>query len=192
MWRYTFFASTLTRSAGTFTSSAGLFEKVYFPRLAVPLAGICNNFISFGIQFLLFLGIYFFSGQQKSADLSVTVCLVPLLLLQLALLGLGVGCLVSALTTRYRDFAMMLNFGIQLLMYGSCVMYPLSLVPEGWRWVFILNPVVSVIEIFRYAFFGTMTIGLPAIALGWLLTLVFLVLGLLAFRKAESNFIDTV
>lgn len=190
---WTFFASALGKAASTFIGNAGLFEKVYFPRLAVPIAGIFNNMISFGIQFVLFLAIFFFYHEEgKAMTLSPTVCLLPLLLLQLAMLGLGLGCLVSALTTRYRDFAMMLNFGMQLLMYGSCVMYPLSIVPPEWRWAFVINPVVSVIEVFRFAFFGTMTIGLPAILLGWVLTLVFLFLGLIAFRSAESNFIDTV
>ncbi len=190
---WSFFSSTLSKSATTFTGGAGLFSKVYFPRLVVPIAGIINNFLSFGIQFVLFLGIYLYYGERfHSVNPTTTILLIPLLVLQLALLGLGGGCLVSSLTTRYRDFAMMLNFGLQLLMYASCVMYPLSLVPEEWRWAFLLNPVVPVVETFRYAFFGETAITLGAVLVGWGITLVILVVGLVSFRRAEADFVDTV
>lgn len=188
-----FFASTLSRSATTFTGNAGLFEKVYFPRLSVPIAGIINNFLSFAIQFLVFVGIYIYYGESfKTVNPTFTILLAPLVLVQLALLGLGAGCLITSLTTRYRDFAMILGFGIQLWMYGSCVVYPLSAVPEQWRWLVLLNPVVPVIETFRFAFFGDTVITFGQILVGWTLTLAILVVGLLSFHSAENNFVDTV
>ncbi|MFA7234486.1 MAG: ABC transporter permease [Terrimicrobiaceae bacterium] len=190
---WNFFATTLSRSASTFTGNAGLFEKVYFPRLSVAIAGIINNFLSFAIQFLLFVGIYLYYGESfKTVNPTLTILLAPLVIVQLALLGLGAGCLVTSLTTRYRDFAMMLSFGIQLWMYGSCVVYPLSAVPQEWHWFLLLNPVVPVVETFRFAFFGDTAITLGQILIGWVVTLVILVAGLLAFHSAENSFVDTV
>jgi len=190
---WTFFSSTLIRAAGTFTGNAGLFQKVYFPRLSVTIAGIINNFLSFAIQFVLFVGIYIYYGESfKTVNPTFTILLAPLVIAQLALLGLGAGCLITSLTTRYRDFALMLGFGIQLWMYGSCIVYPLSAVPSGWQWLALLNPVVPVIETFRFAFFGNSAITLAQILVGWAMTLVILVAGLLAFHSAESNFVDTV
>jgi len=190
---WTFFATTLSRSASTFTGNAGLFEKVYFPRLTVPIAGIINNFLSFAIQFLLFVGIYIYYGESfKTVNPTFTILLAPLVVVQLSLLGLGAGCLITSLTTRYRDFALMLGFGLQLWMYGSCVVYPLSAVPQEWHWLLLLNPVVPVIETFRFAFFGDTAITLGQVLTGWVVTLVILVVGLFAFHSAENNFVDTV
>jgi len=190
---WTFFSTTLSRSASTFTANAGLFGKVYFPRLSVTIAGIINNFLSFAIQFLLFVGIYIYYGESfKTVNPTFTILLAPLVIVQLALLGLGAGCLITSLTTRYRDFALMLGFGIQLWMYGSCIVYPLSAVPPEWKWLILLNPVVPVIETFRFAFFGNSAITLAQILVGWAMTLVILVAGLLAFHSAENNFVDTV
>ena len=190
---WNFFASTLARSASTFTGNAGLFEKVYFPRLSVAIAAIINNFLSFAIQFVVFVGIYIYYGESfKTVNPTFTILLAPLVVVQLALLGLGAGCLVTSLTTRYRDFAMMLGFGIQLWMYGSCIVYPLSEVSPEWQWLFLLNPVVPVVETFRFAFFGDSTITLGQILIGWLVTLIVFTIGLLSFHSAESNFVDTV
>jgi lipopolysaccharide transport system permease protein len=189
---WTFFSSTLSKSAGTFTGSAGLFDKVYFPRLIIPLTGIVNNFLTFSIQFLLFLGIYFFySASFHTVDPMHAIILAPLAIVQLSMLALGAGCLVTSFATKYRDFAMMLGFGIQLWMYGSCVVYPLSAVSEEWQWVLLLNPVVPVIENFRFAFFGETIVTLPQMLFGWFVTIIILASGLLSFNRAESNFVDT-
>lgn len=190
---WNFFASTLTRSATTFTGNAGLFEKVYFPRLSVALAGIINNFLSFSIQFLLFVSIYLYYWVSfDTVKPGWAILLAPLVLVQLSLLALGTGCLVTSLTTRYRDFAMMLGFGIQLWMYASCVINPLSEIPQDYRWLVALNPVVPVVETFRLAFFGNSIITLGQILVGWAITLVVLVAGLLSFHSAENSFVDTV
>jgi lipopolysaccharide transport system permease protein len=189
---WNFFSSTLTKAAGTFTGSAGLFDKVYFPRLVIPLTGIINSLLTFAIQFLLFLGIYFYYSESfHTVDPTLTIVLAPLAVVQLSLLALGAGCLVTSVATKYRDFSMMLGFGLQLWMYASCVVYPLSAVPETWRWVLLLNPVVPVVENFRFAFFGETIVTLPQIFLGWIVTIIILVAGLLAFNRAENNFVDT-
>jgi len=189
---WNFFSSTLTKAAGTFTGSAGLFDKVYFPRLVIPLTGIINSLLTFAIQFLLFLGIYFYYSESfHTVDPTLTIVLAPLAVVQLSLLALGAGCLVTSVATKYRDFSMMLGFGLQLWMYASCVVYPLSAVPETWRWVLLLNPVVPVVENFRFAFFGETIVTLPQIFLGWIVTIIILFAGLLAFNRAENNFVDT-
>jgi lipopolysaccharide transport system permease protein len=189
---WNFFSSTLSKAAGTFAGSAGLFDKVYFPRLIVPLTGIANNLLTFAIQFLLFLSIYFYYSESfHTVDPKLTIVLAPLAVVQLSLLALGAGCLVTSVATKYRDFALMLGFGLQLWMYGSCVVYPLSAVPTEWQWVLLLNPVVPVIENFRYAFFGETIVTLPQMIIGWVVTVAILVAGLLAFNRAENNFVDT-
>jgi len=189
---WNFFSSTLTKAAGTFTGSAGLFDKVYFPRLVIPITGIINSLLTFAIQFILFLGIYFYYSESfHTVDPTLTIVLAPLAVVQLSLLALGAGCLVTSVATKYRDFAMMLGFGLQLWMYASCVVYPLSAVPETWRWVLLLNPVVPVIENFRFAFFGETIVTLPQMILGWIVTIVIHVAGLLAFNRAENDFVDT-
>jgi lipopolysaccharide transport system permease protein len=190
---WAFFSSTLMKAAGTFTGNAGLFEKVFFPRLSVAIAAIINNFLSFMIQFILFVGIYiYYSKSFQTVNPTVTIFVAPLVVIQLSLLALGTGCLITSLTTRYRDFAMMLGFGLQLWMYGSCVVYPLSAVAKEWQWVILLNPIVPVIETFRYAFFGDTTITLMQVLGGWMTTIVVLILGLLSFHSSEKNFVDTV
>ena len=190
---WNFFASTLMRSASTFTGNAGLFEKVYFPRLSIAIAAILNNFLSFMIQFILFVGIYIYYGENfRTVNPTLTILLAPLVVIQLSFLALGTGCLITSLTTRYRDFAMMLGFGLQLWMYASCVVYPLSAVSKEWQWVILLNPVVPVIETFRFAFFGDTAITVIQILGGWITTIVVLFMGLLAFHSSEKSFVDTV
>lgn len=152
-WGY--FSDCLNKSAGTFSSNASIFSKVYFPRLTVPIANAITNLLTFGIQFGLFLVIWIaviFKGAPVHPQFAIVF--VPLLLLQMALLGIGVGCFISSFTTRYKDFSLLVGFGVQLWMYASCVFYPLSSVPDKWRWILVLNPMVPIIEGFRYAFLG--------------------------------------
>ena len=120
------------------------------------------------------------------------ILVLPLLMLQMAALGLGVGCMVSALTTRYRDLAMAVGFGVQLWMYGSCIFYPLSTIPEAWRWLFILNPMVPVIESFRFAFLGTGTVELWQLGVGVVESAVIFTLGIMTFNHVEKSFADTI
>lgn len=190
-WNY--FGDCLAKTSNTFTSNSGIFSKIYFPRLIMPLATTTSNLISFALQFALFLGVYFYMlSQGAPLQPSFRVIVLPFLILQMAALGIGVGCLVSALTTRYRDLAMAVGFGVQLWMYGSCVFYPLSSVPERWQWIFMLNPMVPVIESFRFAFLGAGTVEIWQLALGALESFVIFLVGIAVFNHVEKSFSDTI
>jgi lipopolysaccharide transport system permease protein len=190
-WNY--FSACLTRSATTFTGNAGIFGKVYFPRLVMPISTILTNLLTFAIQFamfLLFFAFYWWKGVPVQPNWRVII--LPFLLVQMAALGLGIGCIVSALTTRFRDLAFMVQFGTQLWMYASCVVYPLSQIPKEWRLLFILNPMVPIIESFRFAFLGGGIVEIWHLAVSAVLTLILLLIGLNMFSRAEKTFMDTV
>lgn len=190
-WSY--FADCLIKTSNTFVTNAPIFGKVYFPRLAMPIATVITNLITFSIQFsffLVFFAIYYFKGAPLHPTWRVLV--TPLLLIEMAALGLGVGCLVSSVTTRYRDLAMLVVFGVQLWMYASCVAYPLSQIPREWRWVFVLNPMVPIIEAFRFAFLGSGIIEIWHLAVGCSVAAVIFVAGITMFRRMEKTFADTV
>lgn len=190
-WGY--FSSCLTRAAVTFTNNSAIFGKVYFPRLVMPISTIFANLLTFTIQFGVFLAFFaFYWWHGANVHPNWRVIILPFLLIQMAALGLGIGCIVSALTTRYRDFAFMVQFGTQLWMYGSCVVYPLSQIPKEWRMLFILNPMVPIIESFRFAFLGGGIVEIWHLAVSGATTLILLFLGLVMFSRAEKTFMDTV
>jgi len=189
LWNY--FASCLTSTSNTLGSNAGLFGKVYFPRLAVPLSVVITRLYTFTIQFVFFLVVYFLT-MAGGADLKPNwyLFLVPVMVAHAALLGLGVGLWASALTVKYRDLNQLISFGVGLMMYATPIFYPLSAVPVSLRWLVTLNPMAPVIEIFRYAFTGTGTLPLVEYAISLGLTLVVVFFGLALFHRAERNFID--
>ncbi len=192
-WNY--FAACLTKTSTTFTANAGLFGKVYFPRLIIPLSVVVSNLIQFGIQFLLFLGFFAWhgvAGAPVHPHWSQIVLLTPLLLLLMCFLGLGCGIIVSSLTTKYRDMQFLVGFGVQLLMYGTPVIYSLGSIPEKYRPWLEANPVTPIIECFRgiYLGAGEWSAGSLAYAAGF--TLVTLFFGLLIFHRVEKTFMDTV
>ena len=190
-WSY--FADCLNKSAATFSGNAGIFSKVYFPRLTVPIANSITNLITFAIQFALFLAVLgYFTWKGAPVHTSWRVVVLPLLLLQMAMLGIGFGCIVSSLTTRYRDLAMLLGFFVQLWMYASCVLFPLSLYPKQWHWLLVLNPMVPVIESFRFAFLGAGTVEVYQLLSGAAVSLVVFLLGIFIFRHVERTFSDTM
>lgn len=191
LWGY--FAGVLTGTSNTFTSNAGIFGKVYFPRLAVPVAIIASRLIGFSIQFLFmlcFLGYFMLSGADVAPN--AWVLLTPVLLLMMAALGLGLGIIVSSLTTRYRDLAVVIGFGVQLLMYATPVIYPLSALPEPYRFWMLLNPIAPIMEIFRYAYLGAGEIHLGLLVYSIMLTSAILIAGILLFNRVERTFMDTV
>lgn len=191
MWNY--FATCLNNTSNTFIANSGLFGKVYFPRLVVPISVVFSCLIRFGIQFLMFLliGSYFLiSGADIQPNFYIF--LTPLFLLQMGILGLGVGILISSLTTKYRDLSFLVGFGVQLWMYASPIVYPMSQIPEKWRIYFVINPMVQVIEGFRFAFLGVGSFNLFQYGLGWLITLLILFIGVLLFSRVEKTFMDTV
>ena len=190
-WSY--FSECLNKSASTFSSNANIFSKVYFPRLTVPIANAITNLLTFAIQFTIFIAVLgYFIIKGAPIEPSYRVVVLPLLVLQMALLGIGFGCIVSSLTTRYRDLGIVMGFLVQLWMYGSCVIIPLSEVKPEWQPFFVLNPMVPVIESFRFAFLGAGTVTIPQLLTGGVVSLVVFVVGIVVFRKTERNFSDTI
>lgn len=190
-WNY--FSSCLTNTSNTFISNASIFGKVYFPRLTVPVSVVIVNLITFFIQFLLFLCflIYFYL-RGAAIHSSLWILLTPLLLLQMGVLGLGMGILISSLTTKYRDLTFVVGFGTQLWMYATPIVYPMSQIPEKWQWLYALNPMASIIETFRYAFLGSGSVNLQHLATSAGMTLLIFFLGIILFSRIEKSFMDTV
>jgi len=190
-WGY--FNSCVTQTASTFSANASLFDKVYFPRLVVPISQLIVNLIGFAMQMMLFL-FFFVYYYLQGAEISMgwRIIVLPLLLLQMAAFGLGVGCIVSALTTRFRDLQIMLGFFMQLWMYASCVVYPLSMVPENWRWLYAINPMVFIIEGFRYAFMGHGTVYLWQILVSFVVGMAVVAVGLVLFNRTQRTCVDII
>jgi lipopolysaccharide transport system permease protein len=192
MWNY--FSGALTNTSNTFVNNASIFGKVYFPRLVLPLSVVISNIVRLGIQLLLLtlvIGYYHFNGYpfQFRAEL----LLLPLLVLQLAALGLGLGIIISSVTTKYRDFSVLLGFAIQLFMYITPVVYPLSFLEgKSYKWIILINPLTPIIETFRLALFGVGTVDLPTFIYSIAFTLITLFIGIILFNKVEKTFMDTV
>ncbi len=191
LWGY--FSGVLNGTSSTFTGNAGIFGKVYFPRLAVPVAGLLSRLIAFGLQFLFFLGfLAFFMLRGAEVAPNAWVLITPLLLIIMAALGLGLGVIVSSLTTRYRDLTVVVGFGVQLLMYATPVIYPLSALPEPYRLWMLLNPIAPVMEMFRYAYLGAGENSPGLLAFSIVITTLILYIGIILFNRVERTFMDTV
>lgn len=190
-WNY--FSGCLTATASTFTANAGVMGKVYFPRLVMPVSTVLSNLISFGIQFVFFL-IFWIMDIVSGANVhpSPYIFLAPLLVLQMACLGLGFGVIVSALTTKYRDLAMLVGFGVQIWMYLTPVAYDISIIPEKYMGLYMLNPMTPIISTMRYAFLGIGDLQLKYYLISWAVTCVVLFLGVILFNRVEKTFMDTV
>ncbi len=190
-WNY--FANCLRATSTTFTANAALFGKVYFPRAVMPLSVIISNLIQFGIGMLLFLLIYaYYSLGNDNLHPTETLLLTPVLIIIMGFMGLGLGMLVSAMTTRYRDLQYLVEFGVQLLMYATPVILPLSAVPEKYRLIMTLNPMTGVIEAFKHGFLGTGAFSGLLVVYSAGFTVVVFILGLAVFNRTEKNFMDTV
>ena len=198
-----FFSDCVTKTANTFTKNAQLFGKVYFPRLAVPIGQVLTNLVSFSIQLcVLLVGVVFYCAKKKwfpdaahpiHLDPNWRVLLLPVFLLQAAMLGLGIGLIVSALSTRYRDLAMATGFGMQLLMYGSSVAFPVGRLDNALvAKMLMLNPMVPIVEAMRLAFTGRGTVTKEYLALSFAVSLVVLLVGVMSFNRTEQNVMDTV
>lgn len=191
LWNY--FADCINKTSNTFSQNQNLFGKVYFPRIIVPLSKVANNLLKFCIQFFLFLIIYFwFYVKGFNLSLHWTVLLLPFLLIQMALTGLGLGMVVSSLTSKYKDLIFLINFGVQLLMYASPIVYPLSVVPEKYKFIILLNPFTSVIEVFKNGFFGIGYLDVYWILYSSLFSIIIFLLGAAVFNRVEKSFIDTI
>ena len=192
IWNY--FSACLTSTSSTFVANAGIFGKVYFPRLVIPLSTVLSNIVRFGIQFLLLLAVMTWYGiKNKHFHFGASWLLIPLLVMMMAALGLGLGIIISSLTTKYRDFTILIGFGVQLLMYATPIAYPLSYLKDKPYAAWIAwNPLTPVVEAFRYALFGTGTIDTAGLLYSGTEIAVFLFLGMLIFSKVEKTFMDTV
>lgn len=194
VWNY--FTSCLNGTSDTFKSNAGIFGKVYFPRIITPLSVVISNLIKFGIQFLIFV-IFFIIYYFKGANLSLNsmVLFFPVLIIIMGILGLGLGMIISSMVTKYRDFSYLVGFGIQLLMYLSAVMYPMELIKEKlpkYGWIVEYNPLAYVIETARYMLLGVGEISVLGLSYTLGVTIAVFFIGLLIFNKTEKSFIDTV
>ena len=191
VWNY--FANCLTKTSDTFVANASIFGKVYFPRMAVPVSVIITNLITFILQFsffLLFLMFFYMKGVQIKPNL--LILLTPFLILQMGTLGLGLGILISSMTTKYRDLTFIVGFGVQLWMYATPIVYPMSQIPERWQWLFACNPMAAIIETFRYAFLGAGSVKPLHMAISLGVTFVIFSIGLVLFSRIEKTFMDTV
>jgi lipopolysaccharide transport system permease protein len=191
-WNY--FADCLNKTSTTFKDNQGMFGKVYFPRLIVPISVVVTNGLKFLIQFSLFLLVYAYFLLVEKAPIvpNGTLLLLPVLILLLAMLGLGFGIIFTSLTTKYRDLVFLLQFGIQLAMYATPIIYPLSSVPERYRDLALLNPMAPIVEAFRYGFLGGGHFEWASIGYSAGFACVLLLLGMAVFNHTERSFVDTV
>jgi lipopolysaccharide transport system permease protein len=191
VWGY--FAQSLTAVSTVFTSNAAMFSKVYFPRLTMPLSIVISNLVRFGIQFGLFLIVWtYYLFTDASIHPNAYAFLVPVLVIIMGLLALGLGMIFSALTTKYRDLAMLLTFGVQLALYATPVIYPLSKVPAKWLWLIMANPMSAITETFRVGFLGAGSFSWGYLGYSALATLIILFIGTIVFNKVGKSFTDTV
>ncbi|MCC9061727.1 ABC transporter permease [Flavobacterium piscisymbiosum] len=194
VWNY--FTACLTGTSDTFKANAAIFGKVYFPRIITPLSVVISNLVKFGIQFLIFIGFYiFYYFQGANLGLNGLILFFPILIIIMGILGLGLGMLISAMVTKYRDFSHLIGFGIQLLMYLSAVMYPMSLIKDklpGYGWLVEYNPLAYIIETARYMLLDVGEISVLGLSYTLVVTIAVFFIGLLVFNKTEKSFIDTV
>ncbi|MFK7050308.1 MULTISPECIES: ABC transporter permease [Flavobacterium] len=194
IWNY--FTTCLTETSDTFKKNAAIFGKVYFPRVIMPLSTVVTNLLKLGIQLLIFLGFYFyyvFNGM--SLTLSRTLLLFPFLVALMGFLGLALGMIISSLVTKYRDLSFLVNFGTQLLMYVSAVIYPIELIQQKfpqYAWLVAYNPLAYIVEASRFILLDEGSISIEGMLYTILITLMLFLFGLLIFNKTEKNFIDTV
>ena len=191
VWNY--FSGCLVGTSNTFVNNAGLFGKVYFPRLVVPVSVVISNILTFLIQlFLLFVFLIYFYLMGTPVNASWGVIFIPLIVLHMAVLGLGTGILISSMTTKYRDLTFAVGFGVQLWMYATPIVYPLSHVPEKWYWIAALNPMTAIVENFRYILLGEGGVDFSIMGESIVVTVLIMIAGVIIFSKIEKNFMDTV
>ena len=189
-----FFSGCVTKNASTFTANANVFGKVYFPRLTIPISNVLSSIIQFGIQMLMVivLLIYYVAVGAVHPHWGAWL-LIPFVLIHLGLLGLGCGIIISSLTTKYRDLTILVTFGVQLWMYITPVVYPLSQLGDSWmKTILMINPVTAPVEMFRYALLGQGTIMPGYLAYSWMVTIAVVIVGIMIFNKVEKTFMDTV
>lgn len=190
---WSFFATCLNQTATTFTANADIFGKIYFPRLTTPISTVITSMLDIAIQLVLLVVLMlFYIIRGWHFQMGIELLLVPVLIIQVSLLALGFGTIISSLTTKYRDLAILVTFGVQLWMYASPVVYTLSIVPEQYTMLYLLNPMAPIITMFRHVVLGIETAPYGMWGISWITTLIILVIGVLIFNKIEKSFMDTV
>lgn len=192
VWAY--FADCLNKTSNTFVQNANLFGKAYFPRMAAPVSILISNLITFAIQFALFIVfVLYFAAQGAALQPNwLWIALSPGLVLIMAGLGFGSGIIVSSLTTKYRDLRFLVQFGVQLLMYATPVIYPVSSIPERFRWIILANPMTPIVEAFRYAYLGAGAVHTGQLLYSFIFMLGLVLFGAVIFNRVEQTFMDTV
>ncbi|RDC66105.1 hypothetical protein AHMF7616_04736 [Adhaeribacter pallidiroseus] len=192
IWNY--FSTCLNTTSNTFAANAGIFGKVYFPRLIVPLSSVFSALISFGIQMgiLIVLISYYYFVLKVNIHFNYYVFFIPFLLLIIAALGLGLGIIISSLTTKYRDLVFVVTFGVQLLMYATPIIYPLSFLSGQYKTFILANPIAPIVEVFRYSLLGVGEFNAWYISYSVVFTIITLAIGVLIFNKVEKSFMDVI
>ncbi len=195
LWFY--FSDAFNATSNTFRANQNIFGKVYFPRIIMPLSTTISSLLKFGIQFLCFLCVMgYFIINNKATLPNWTIIFTPIILLIMAMISLGLGMIISAMTTKYKDLTFLVSFGVQLLMYITPVVYPSSLVLSKlnpkWHWILQVNPLTNLFEFFRYSFLGSGIFSILGLIISFFTALFLFIFGLLIFNKTEKNFIDTV
>jgi len=191
-WGY--LSSTLQATSNTFLDNRATMGKVYYPRLVAPIATAFSRLISFGIQFLLLMGIWlvFWTRGGTSIRLSLWIFIIPLLIIHMMILAVGLGIIISSVTTKYRDLAMLVGFGLELWRYGCPIAYGLQLVPDRYKALYMINPVTPILTTFRYALFGFGYLNLQYYVLSLILSCFVFLIGLIMFSRIERTFMDTI
>jgi len=190
---WTFFATSLTQTSSTFTANATIMGKVYFPRLVMPISSVLTGMLDLAIQMvMLIIAIIYYTCSGYDFKLGWSLLLVPILIFQAGLLGLGCGIIIAALTTKYRDLAILVGFGVQLWMYATPVVYTADIIPKKYCSLYMLNAMTPIIECFRSVLLGTETVAWTYWGGSWIVTLIVLVLGVILFSRIEKTFMDTV
>lgn len=190
LWNY--FSSCLTTVSSVFNSNASIFGKVYFPRLIMPLTIIISNLMKFGVQYLLFICFVVYYALQGQIKTNLWILLTPYIILLMALIAMGVGLILSSMTTKYKDLNQLIAFGVQLFMYATPVIYPSSSVPEKYAWVINLNPLVGLFDYMRYAYLGVGNFSVTLLIYPSLFAVGIVAIGVLVFNKVQKTFMDTV
>ena len=191
IWNY--FSECFLKTSDTFTVNQDMFGKVYFPRLIIPLSKVVSGLIKFFIQFILFLVVYlYFLVDGVPVQLGFELLLVPYFIVLMALLGLGFGLIFTSMTTKYRDLKFLIQFGVQLLMYATPIIYPMSEIPEKIRYFIFFNPLSHIVEGFKLAFLGHGSLTASGVLYSSVCTFLVLIIGVLIFNKTEKTFVDTV
>lgn len=191
LWSY--FSACFSASSGVFVSNQSVFGKVYFPRLVVPLAAITSQLIQFGIQMILFIAVYIYCYVIGApVHVNAAILLLPFIIFLTAFLAMSWGLIISSMTTKYRDLTKLVAFGVQLFMYATPVIYPLSVAPGMYRYLLLANPLTSLFETFRYACLGCSSLDWAALAYSFVVMLVSLFIAVVVFSRVERNFMDTI